>query len=52
MCLCLWKPDEGIRSSGAGVIGACEVLSIGTRTNSGPLQEQYVALITESSLRP
>lgn len=40
MCGCLWRPEEGVRTFGAGVVGSCE-------QNSGLLQEQSVLLAVE-----
>lgn len=35
------RPEEGARSSGAGVAGNCELLHVGAgKANSGPLLEQ------------
>lgn len=47
-CLCVYvhhvravlqRPEEGVRSSGAGGTGACELSDAGARLNSGPLEE-------------
>lgn len=34
----------------AGVTGCCESLGVGIENQTGPLEEQYVFLITELSL--
>lgn len=36
---CPWKPEGGVRSSGTGVLGGCELLDV-DGGNLGPLQEQ------------
>jgi hypothetical protein len=37
-----WRPEEGIRVPGAGVIGSCEPPDLSVRTQ--PLQEQQALL--------
>lgn len=47
-CSCLWRPEEGIRSFAAGVIGAMHCLTCAMGINSGPLEEQPLLLTAES----
>ena len=50
---CLWKPEEGFRSPGAGVIGSYEPTTLlFWDSNTGLLQEQQVLLTAEPSLQP
>lgn len=30
VCLCMWRPEEGVRFPGAGVTGSCELPDLGT----------------------
>lgn len=47
MCACiLWRPEEHIDSSGAGVMGGCQ------EPNLDPLKEQNVLLATELPTSP
>lgn len=45
-CRCPWRPEEGVRSFGAGVTGVCELFSMG----AGNLEEQHMLLTAESPL--
>lgn len=52
-CTCgCWHPQrpEVFDFPRAGVTGCCESLSVGIENQTGPLEEQYVFLITELSL--
>lgn len=44
---CPWRPEEGIRSPGPGIMEGCEVPS-----NLGPMQECPVLLTSDLSLQP
>ena len=48
-CSCLWKPEEGIRAPGAGVmvVMSCPAWMLGM--NPGPLQQEGVCLPPEPS---
>jgi hypothetical protein len=49
VCGCLWRPEEAVRSLGAGVPGSCELLrGPGNQT----LKEQQVLLTEEPSAFP
>jgi hypothetical protein len=51
VCTAQQKPEEGVLSSGTGVTGGCELPHVCCDSNSGPLEEQPVLLITEPSLQ-
>lgn len=48
----LWKSEEGIGSSGIGIMDVCESPCEYWKLNPGTLPEQKVFLTTESSLGP
>jgi hypothetical protein len=50
MCKCLWRPYEGIGSSGAEVVGGCELSDVGAGNQTVFLQEQQVLVSTLPSL--
>lgn len=56
MCVCifvcrsLWRPEEGVISTGNGITGSCEPLVLGA--DSGPLKKHKVLLTNEPSLQP
>ena len=53
MCVyCPLKPEEGVRTSGTGVMDGCRLPCGCWELNSGPLEEQPVLLTTEPSLQP
>ena len=56
MCRKLQRPEEGVRSPVAGVIGSCELPSGAAvwcwEQKSGPPEEYKVLLTTEPSLVP
>lgn len=44
----LWRPEEGVTSSGSGLRGGCEPRNKCWEPKPGPLQEQLVLLIAET----
>lgn len=48
----LTGPEEGVRSSGAGVTDGCDLPTMGAENNTGPLEEQQAFLTAEPSLQP
>lgn len=47
-----WNPEEDVAFLGAGVTGICEPPSMGAGNwPQGPLQEQEVGLLAESTLK-
>ena len=54
VCLCtaLRRPEEGVRSSRAGVTDSCELPSGCWELNLGPLEDQPGFLTTEPSPQP
>ena len=49
---CLWRPDEGSRSSGTGVTDPCEPPCGCWGPTQGPLQEQKLLLTSEHLSTP
>ena len=45
---CLWRPEDGIRYSGTGVLGSCELPNMVLGTDSGLLPVQCVLLADPS----
>lgn len=51
MCCYLQRPEEGVRSSGTGVIDICELPHEGSGNQIlGPLQEQKMFLLADGNL--
>lgn len=50
-CQCLQRPEEGIRSGGAGVTDDCKLLSKYEESSLGHLKECPVLLTTEKFLQ-
>lgn len=48
--VCLWRPEEGVDSPGAGILGGCEQLIGVLGTNLDPLEEQSELLVIVASL--
>ena len=48
---CLWRPEEGGGSPGTEVRNGCELSYICCKLNLGPLEDQTVLLMAESSLQ-
>lgn len=56
---CLWKPEEGVESPGAGIIGGCESPKVGlvngtqvlpeSGTQSSPLSHLQVSLENQAN---
>jgi hypothetical protein len=44
---CPWKPEEGTRSPGIGIIDSCKLWSGSWESNLNPQEEQLVLLTTE-----
>lgn len=45
------RPEESVRFSGTGVTGNCQLPCDYWELNSGPLEEKFVLLTTETSLQ-
>jgi hypothetical protein len=53
MCaLCLWKPEESIRSPGTGVIDSCELPDGSWESNPGHYKSKENSLSVEPPLQP
>jgi hypothetical protein len=50
--LCLYRPEEGVRSPKAGVTNGCDLPYGCWQSNLSPLGEQSIILHTEASLEP
>lgn len=46
-----WRSEGGVRSSGAGVVGSCELPNINIENHSCPLQGQQAFLTAETSFQ-
>lgn len=51
VCSCIWKPEEGVLCSEAGLTEARGALDVGAGNQIYPLKEQRLRWIAELSLR-
>lgn len=53
-CRWLWRPGEGVWSTGAGVTGSAQPLDLGAKKWAcvGPLQEEHLLLVAQPSAQP